>query len=84
MSDVQQGSDHVRPLPTISNRIQALLSVFKGRTADSRNPESGIDRCDVSIEDQPDKVKCRMVVKMICRNGKFTRVKATVHITDFD
>lgn len=34
-----------------------------------RSPDGGVERCDVSIEDQPDKVKCRMIVKMICRNG---------------
>lgn len=54
---------------TIANDRQALLSVFKARTVDARHPEGGIERCDVSIEDQADKVKCRMVVKMICRNG---------------
>lgn len=70
MSNVQQSIFSVLPSAVASfNDQQALLSVFKARTVDVRHPEGGIDRCDVSIEDQSNKVKCRMVVKMICRNG---------------
>ena len=48
---------------------QALQSVFKGRASESRSRENNIERCDVSIQDQPDKADCRLIVKMICKHG---------------
>jgi len=48
---------------------QALQSVFKGRANDFRGRETMIERCDVSIQDQPDKTECRLIVKMICKHG---------------
>jgi hypothetical protein len=48
---------------------RALQSVFKGRTNDTRGRETGIDRCDVSIQDRLDKAECRLVVKMLCKHG---------------
>lgn len=68
MSDVQQGPSHYCCFIHIS-QIKALLSVFKSRITDSRGGDTAIERCDVSIEDQPNKVQCRLIVKMICRLG---------------
>jgi cell cycle checkpoint control protein RAD9A len=48
---------------------KALQSVFKGRTIDIRGRETTVERCDVSIQDQPDKTECRLLVKMISRHG---------------
>jgi len=48
---------------------KALQSVFKGRANDVRGREAMVDRCDVSIEDQPDKTECRFVVTLICKHG---------------
>jgi cell cycle checkpoint control protein RAD9A len=48
---------------------RALQSVFKGRTNDARGRETGVDRCDVSIQDRPDRAECRLVVKMLCKHG---------------
>ncbi|CZT15907.1 related to rad9 protein [Ramularia collo-cygni] len=48
---------------------KALQSVFKGRTTDSRGRETAIERCDVSIQDQPDKTECRLIVKMKSKHG---------------
>ncbi|KAK5169586.1 uncharacterized protein LTR77_005563 [Saxophila tyrrhenica] len=48
---------------------KALQSVFKGRANDSRGRESAVERCDVSVQDQPDKAECRLVVKMLCKHG---------------
>ena len=28
-----------------------------------------MERCEVSIQDRPDKTECRLVVKMVCRHG---------------
>jgi cell cycle checkpoint control protein RAD9A len=48
---------------------QALQSAFKARATETRGRESLIERCDVSIQDQPDKTTCRLIVKMICKHG---------------
>lgn len=50
---------------------QALLSVFKGRPSGdaSRERDTAIERCDVSIEDGDGKTKSRFIVKIICRHG---------------
>ncbi|OTA35403.1 hypothetical protein BTJ68_03207 [Hortaea werneckii EXF-2000] len=48
---------------------KALQSVFKGRASEARGRESPIERCDVTIQEQPDRTECRLVVKMISRNG---------------
>ncbi|KAH0162423.1 Rad9-domain-containing protein, partial [Aureobasidium melanogenum] len=47
----------------------ALLAVFKSRISDPRGGDTSIDRCEVSVEDKPDKVQCRLVVRMVCRHG---------------
>ncbi|KAH0290623.1 Rad9-domain-containing protein, partial [Aureobasidium sp. EXF-3399] len=48
---------------------KALLAVFKSRMSDPRGGDTSIDRCEVSVEDKPNKVQCRLVVKMVCRHG---------------
>ncbi|KAK3114175.1 hypothetical protein LTR53_007754 [Teratosphaeriaceae sp. CCFEE 6253] len=48
---------------------KALQSVFKGRAGDGRGRESVIERCDVTVQDQPDKTECRLIVKMLCKHG---------------
>lgn len=48
---------------------QALVSVFKGRGLDARGRDVAVERCDVSVQDQPDKTECRLAVKMLCKNG---------------
>ena len=48
---------------------QALLSVFKGRVVDAREKGTSIEKCEVNIQDQPDKTECRLIIKMICRHG---------------
>ncbi|KAK5132813.1 hypothetical protein LTR08_008614 [Meristemomyces frigidus] len=49
--------------------VQALQSVFKGRVNDIRGRETTVERCDVSIQDRPDRTECRLVVKMLCKHG---------------
>jgi cell cycle checkpoint control protein RAD9A len=58
-------------LPDSAHRIfQALLSVFKGRVADSsREKETAIERCDACIEDGDGKTKSRFIIKIMCRHG---------------
>lgn len=63
-------SEHpIRLIGTQLTFNQALQSVFKGRTTDSRGRETAIERCDVSIQDQPDKTECRLIVKMKSKHG---------------
>ena len=57
---------------------QALLSIFRSRTGGDAgrggNVDSSIERCDVSIEDGPDR-KSRFVAKIAWRNGKLITSK---------
>jgi cell cycle checkpoint control protein RAD9A len=53
---------------------KALLAVFKSRISDPRGGDTSIDRCEVSVEDKPNKVQCRLVVKMVCRHGMLTQL----------
>ena len=46
------------------------MSIFKGRAIDFSDAENAIERCEVSVDEQPDKVECRFVIKMICRHGE--------------
>ncbi|KAI5248128.1 Rad9-domain-containing protein [Aureobasidium subglaciale] len=47
---------------------KALLAVFKTRMSDPRGGDTSIDRCEVSVEDKPSKVQCRLVVRMVCKH----------------
>ncbi|EME76845.1 uncharacterized protein MYCFIDRAFT_14840, partial [Pseudocercospora fijiensis CIRAD86] len=48
---------------------KSLQSVFKGRTQDAIGKNPGIERCDVTVQDQDDKAECRLVVKMRAKHG---------------
>ncbi|KAK6438163.1 hypothetical protein LTR95_005641 [Oleoguttula sp. CCFEE 5521] len=48
---------------------RALQSVFKGRASDGRGRDGAIDRCDVTTQDQVDRMACRLIVKMLCKHG---------------
>ncbi|KAI5241508.1 Rad9-domain-containing protein [Aureobasidium subglaciale] len=56
---------------------KALLAVFKTRISDPRGGDTSIDRCEVSVEDKPNKVHCRLVVKMVCKHEQ-------LDLLDFD
>lgn len=43
--------------------------MLKGRAADVRGRETTIERCDVTVQDQPDKTECRLIVKMLAKHG---------------
>ena len=50
--------------------LQALLSVFKGRVVDpTREKDTAVERCDVSVEDGEEKTKSRFIIKIMCRHG---------------
>lgn len=53
---------------------KALQSVFKGRANDVRGRENVVERCDVTVQDQPDKTQCRLIVKMLCKHGTQSQV----------
>ncbi|KAF2501802.1 DNA repair protein Rad9 [Lophium mytilinum] len=62
---------------TCSMYSKALLSVFKPRLDDARGKDTAIDRCEVSVQDRPDKTECRFVVKMVCNQGVTKTYKLT-------
>lgn len=50
--------------------FKALLSVFKGRVSDpSRERETAVERCEVSVQDGEGQARSRFVVRIICRHG---------------
>lgn len=44
--------------------------MFKGRAHESRGRETAIERCDVTLQDEPDKTECRLIIKMLCKHGR--------------
>lgn len=48
---------------------KALASIFRGRLGDSRTGEGAIERCQTVFEDGADGEECRLVVKLIYRQG---------------
>jgi len=70
MSTLQQGTTLSNFCYTSTKDVKALLSAFKARLFDPRNRDSAIERCDVAIEEQPDKTECRLIIKMVCKYGK--------------
>ena len=36
---------------------------------DTRDRDTSIERCEINIQDRPDKAECRLIVKMICNHG---------------
>jgi cell cycle checkpoint control protein RAD9A len=63
---------------------QALLSVFRGRLSDSRDKDNdtSLERCELSLQDRPDQAECRLIAKMICRNGVLKTYKLTYENID--
>ncbi|KAK6538877.1 hypothetical protein TWF694_010435 [Orbilia ellipsospora] len=56
--------------------VRALLPVFRGRyVQEAVNKErdegfvQGIEKCEISLHEKPDKVQCRLIVKLFCRQG---------------
>ena len=62
---------------SLMTRYQALLSVFKGRLVDVREKDTAVERCEVCIQDRPDKTERRLIVKMVCRHGTYLLSSAT-------
>ncbi|KAK0116071.1 hypothetical protein ONS95_013104 [Cadophora gregata] len=57
---------------------KALLSVFKGRTVDpTREKDTAVEKCNVSVEDGEGQTKSRFVIKMICRHGVLKTYRLT-------
>ncbi|KAL1992169.1 hypothetical protein VTN49DRAFT_4201 [Thermomyces lanuginosus] len=69
--------------------LKALLSIFKGKAAESRDKDTAVERCDVRLHDSPGQAECRLIVKMICSQGvvksyKLTYEPASVQHAIFD
>lgn len=44
--------------------------MFKGRAVDpTREKDTAIEKCEVSVEDGEGKTKSRLIIKMFCRHG---------------
>lgn len=57
---------------------KALLSVFKGRVVDpTREKDTAVEKCDVSVEDGEGKAKSRFIIKMTCRHGVLKTYRLT-------
>ncbi|CAG8970877.1 hypothetical protein HYALB_00000856 [Hymenoscyphus albidus] len=57
---------------------KALLSVFKGRVGDpSRERETAIERCEVTVQDGEGQARSRFIVKIICRHGVIKTYRLT-------
>lgn len=41
---------------------------------DTRGRETTVEQCDVSVQDQPDKTACRLIVKMLSKHGQNYRL----------
>ncbi|KAL2067972.1 hypothetical protein VTL71DRAFT_16070 [Oculimacula yallundae] len=79
---------HFKPVRTAGTQVKdkftfqiynkALLSVFKGRTVDpTREKDTAVEKCDVSIEDGEGKTKSRFVIKITCRHGVLKTYRLT-------
>jgi cell cycle checkpoint control protein RAD9A len=51
----------------IQNR--ALLAIFRRRLADPREKDVALERLDFELQARPDQTECRLVFKLICRQG---------------
>ena len=51
------------------NAMQALLSIFRKRLADSRDKDSGLERCEFELQARPDQTECRLLFKLVCKHG---------------
>ncbi|KAF3207130.1 hypothetical protein TWF679_008480 [Orbilia oligospora] len=56
--------------------VKALLPVFRGRYVQEpinkerdENMVGGIDKCEIVLQEKPNKGQCRLVVKLFCRQG---------------
>ncbi|KAF7533071.1 hypothetical protein G7054_g7404 [Neopestalotiopsis clavispora] len=62
---------------------RALLSIFRARSGDplhEHDKDTTIERCDVAVEDDPEKAS-RFVVKILCRNGMTTKYRLPFEVT---
>lgn len=51
----------------VQNR--ALLAIFRRRLADPREKDVALERLDFELQAHPDQTECRLVFKLICRQG---------------
>ncbi|KAL7268797.1 hypothetical protein RUND412_008568 [Rhizina undulata] len=76
---------HGRSLPSAGEdskfafqlRVKALSAVFRQRYQDSKGGETSIEKCEVSIDDNPSRPECRLLVKLMCRHGVLKTYKLT-------
>ena len=48
---------------------QALAAIFRRRLAETRDKESALERCDFELQARPDQTECRLIFKLICKQG---------------
>jgi len=52
-----------------ANKPQALLSVFRQRYLDSKDKDTAIEKCELTLGDKPTRGECRILVRFICKHG---------------
>ena len=61
---------------------KAIASVFKGRLGDAKTGEGAIERCEAVFEDRPTGEECRLVIKLMYRQGVTKTFKLTYEAAD--
>lgn len=52
--------------------LQALLVIFRSKLVDSKGSHSTLEKCEVRLEESNDRAACRLVIKMLCGQGKYS------------
>lgn len=55
-------------LSSYAKSLQALLSVFAGRTSRG-DKDTAVERCEFEVHEDSDVAECRLVIRMICGLG---------------
>ncbi|KAF8469708.1 Rad9-domain-containing protein [Kalaharituber pfeilii] len=65
-----------------SIQTKALLSVFRQRYVDSKDKDTAIEKCEVTLGDRPLRGECRLLVRFICKHGVVKTYKLTYEDVD--
>ncbi|KAF8451286.1 Rad9-domain-containing protein [Terfezia claveryi] len=61
---------------------KALLSVFRQRYLDSKDKETAIEKCELTLGGKPTRGECRILVRFICKHGVVKTYKLTYEDVD--
>ena len=69
LSSPEQGNPQPLTPWNCTYAVQALLSIFKRRVAEGKDKDTALERCEFELQAKPDQMKCRLVIRMLCRHG---------------